>query len=100
MSSDELFENPAKVMTEWSAWLGLRSFDWQSANYELVLPSREKNVTKGWMSDTEEQLLDNFFAPYNQELFNLIGKVFSGWDKASRASALEKRKHLQVKHKN
>jgi hypothetical protein len=79
MSSAELFSDPYKVMSQWSHWLGLSDFDWKTADLTLKLSSRQKQITKRWMSDKEETELDAFYAPYNEELFTLLNYRFPGW---------------------
>ena len=85
IQSERLFENTAETMGEAAAFLGLQPFDFQSA----------EQLQRGWdagsgkalempqtysaMSEATRRMLGDFFAPYNQQLYELLGEDY-GWD--------------------
>jgi hypothetical protein len=85
MQSERFFENEADTMSEAADFLGLKEFDFQTAD----------EVKRSWdagagnasdmpleypaMDDATREVLSRFFEPYNQQLYRLIHEDF-GWN--------------------
>lgn len=73
IQSEEFFRNPDVIYNQTLKFLGLRHYN--LSNYEPVKVGKYKSQLK---SETRE-FLSAYFKPYNEELFQLIGRRFD-WD--------------------
>ena len=71
LKSEDLFSNPQGVYSQVLNYLGLP--DWKLSNFEIINYGRYKE-----MATETESKLRQYFDPYNQELYTLLGKNF-GW---------------------
>jgi Sulfotransferase domain len=85
IQSESFFENEVATMIEVAEFLGLESFEFQAA--EQLQRSWDAGVRNDLempqdysaMDDATRRLLTDFFEPYNQRLYRLIGEDF-GWN--------------------
>jgi len=80
-STEELARNPKKVLIDIAEFLGLETDHWmirntKRYNYDMNLPVLRDDEAGN--SDIIYQMRE-FYKPYNQELFDVIGKKFE-WD--------------------
>jgi len=84
IQSECFFENEADTMSEVAEFLGLGPFEFQSAEQlqrswdagarnDLEMPQSYPAL-----DETTRRILTDFFEPYNQALYRLIGEDF-GW---------------------
>lgn len=71
LRSEDLFNNPQEVYTRVLAFLGLP--DWKIDIFEIINVGRYET-----MKPQTEQKLREYFNPYNQELYEFVGRDF-GW---------------------
>ena len=71
IKSEDLFNNPQAVYSQVLQYLGLS--DWKLNKFEIINIGRYKEMA----SETEIKLKEYFY-PYNQELYELLGENF-GW---------------------
>ncbi len=85
IQSESFFENAADTMNEVVEFLGLEPFEFQEANQLQrswdagVANVFEKPQEYPAMDSAARRLLNDFFEPYNQQLYHLIDADF-GWD--------------------
>jgi len=85
IQSERFFENEAGTMNEAAEFLGLEPFDFRSAEQlQRRWDAGADNVHEmprayPPVDDATRRLLANFFEPYNQRLYRLIGEDF-GWN--------------------
>ncbi len=85
VQSEYFFENKAEIMNEAAEFLGLQTFAFQSAKAlqrswdagRANAPGTSQAYPK--MDDTTRTKLADFFEPYNQQLYGLIGQDY-GWN--------------------
>ena len=84
IQSEHFFENEADTMSEVAEFLGLESFEFQAAEQlQRSWDAGARNdleMPQGYpaLDDTTRKTLTDFFEPYNQQLYRLIGEDF-GW---------------------
>lgn len=85
IQSERFFEFPAETMNEAAEFLGLEPFAFQSTEQlrrswdagAVNVPGMPQNYPA--MDHAPRRILADFFAPYNQQLYDLIEENF-GWD--------------------
>ena len=73
LKSEDLYAEPAKVMETSFSFLGL---PFQMGQYEVF----KQGTYKGGMDSATRQKLVDYFRPFNQQLYDLLGMKFD-WDK-------------------
>jgi hypothetical protein len=73
IKSEDFYENPQRVLQEALEYLGLRP--WSPANFEAF--NKRKYATD--MKPATRKRLEAYFEPYNQQLYDLIGRDL-GWE--------------------
>jgi len=79
IKSDDFFEDERKIITQCFDWLGVESID-----IEKPLFFDQKGKKRKWVPyqrevpDDVKEHLREFFKPYNQELYQFLGRDF-GW---------------------
>jgi hypothetical protein len=71
LRSEDLFNNPQEVYTRVLAFLGLS--DWEPENFKIINVGRY-----GTMKPQIEKKLRDYFKPFNQDLYELLGTNY-GW---------------------
>ena len=70
ISTEEMSNSPSHTMNQVYEFLDL-------PKYEHAFFEKRKNVSYDKMSDSIRKELEEFFKPYNEELFKLIGRSFN-----------------------
>jgi len=85
IQSERFFENEANTMNEVADFLGLEPFEFQAADelqrrWDAGAPNASKMPLEyPAIDDATRRLLADFFEPYNQQLYQLIGADYA-WD--------------------
>jgi hypothetical protein len=76
IESSELKNNKQKVLNEVTDFLGVSSFDFSNIDLKDIHKSKYKGKS---IDENSRKVLRDFYKPYNEKLFNLIGKKYN-WD--------------------
>jgi len=71
IKSEDFFEHPTAVIKKVLIFLGISDLNW-----EVQSKKRYQKADYGKMNSSTRQYLSEYFAPYNQELYELTGLRF------------------------